>query len=111
MRDRRLYFLGPESRVNQRVFTALGAFLRHRCGVSAKMTAQSRHVAMERERDAAVRAIPRHAAITAKQRGRKSAPIQKQDRLLAFFQPRRNRLRQFLRKNRSDLTFSPFLAK
>src|SRR5205823_13867497 len=50
-------------------------------------------------------------AITAEQPGRKPAPIQKQNRLLAFFQPGRNRLRQFLGKNRSDLFFPPFLAK
>src|ERR1700719_377922 len=78
MRNGGLDFLGPEARVNQRVFSALGAFLRHGGGVPAKMATQSRHVPMERERDAAVRAIPRFAAIAAEQRGRKSASIQKQ---------------------------------
>src|SRR6202011_5748288 len=34
-----------------------------------------------------------------------------QNSLLAFFEPIGNRLRQFLRKNRSDLSFSPFLTK
>src|SRR4029077_6690033 len=105
------HFFRPESGVNQRVFAAFGTFFRHRRGMSAKMATQPRHVAMKRQRDAAVRTITGLTAITAEQRGRKSAPIQKQNRLLVFLESVINRLRELFRKNRRDFFFSPLLSK
>ena len=75
MGNGRLNLLGPEAGVDQRVFSALGALLRHGRGVSAKMATQSCHVSMERERDTAVRAVPGLTAIATEQRSRKSAAI------------------------------------
>src|SRR6202166_5045450 len=66
---------------------------------------------MEGQSDAAVRAISRFTAITAEERSGKAAPIQKQNRLLALFEPSRNRLRQFFGKNRRDFFFSPLQSK
>src|SRR5207253_10840017 len=103
MGDRRLNFFGPEACVNERVFTALGAFLGHGGGVSAKVATQSCHVSMKRERDTAVRAVPGLTAIATEQRGRKAAPIQKQNRLRTFFEPISNRVRQLFGKNGRDL--------
>src|SRR5213082_3870890 len=54
---------------------------------------------MKGERDAAIRTIARLPALAAKQRGRKSAPIEKQDCLFAFCHPSRNRAPQPFRKN------------
>ena len=68
MGDGRLHFLGAEAGIDQRIFSAFRTFLRHGRGVSAKVAAQSRHVSMERERDAAVWTIAGFAAITAEQR-------------------------------------------
>src|SRR5437667_1145102 len=78
------------------------------------MTAQSpgdRRIPMKRERDAAIRTVPRFTAFTAKERRRKSTPIQKQNRLFAFLQTIGNCLRQFFRKYCSFLFFPSFLAK
>jgi isocitrate/isopropylmalate dehydrogenase len=50
------------------------------------MTAQPRHMPVKGERDTAIRAIARFAAITAQQRRGKAATIQKQNCLLAFFE-------------------------
>src|SRR6266550_9379901 len=58
---------------------------------------------MKSERHAAIRTIARLSAFAAKQRGRKSAPIEKQDCLFAFCHPSRNRAPQSFRKNRSAL--------
>jgi len=52
-------------------------------------------VLMERERDTAIRAIARFAAIAAQKGGGESAAIQKQNRLLAFLKAIGNGLRQF----------------
>src|SRR6266705_1706326 len=75
MRDSRFHFLGAEAGIDQRVLTASRTFLRHRCAVTAKMTAQPCMIAMKSERDAAIRAIARFPAIAAEQGGGKSAPI------------------------------------
>src|SRR5437016_13283361 len=101
MGDRRVNFSGPEAGVNERGLPALGAFLGHGGGVSAKVATQSCHVSMKRERDTAVRAVPGLTAIATEQRGRKAAPIQKQNRLLTFFEPISNRLRQFFGDRKS----------
>ena len=53
-------------------------------------------VLMERERDTAIRAIARFAAIAAQKRGGESTAIQKQNRLLAFLETIGDGLRQFL---------------
>src|SRR5207249_7669720 len=82
--------------------------------MTAQMTAQSpgdRRIPMKRERDAAIRTVPRFTAFTAKERRRKSTPIQKQNRLFAFLQTIGNCLRQFFRKYCSFLFFPSFLAK
>src|SRR6266705_2776107 len=49
--------------------------------MTAQMTAQPRNVSMKGERHAAIRTVARFAAIAAKKRSGKPAPIQKQDRL------------------------------
>jgi isocitrate/isopropylmalate dehydrogenase len=54
-----------------------------------------RGMSMERERHTAIRTIARFAAIAAKQRRRKAAPIQKQNYLLMFFQTIGNGRAQF----------------
>ena len=66
---------------------------------------------MKSERDAAVRAVARFAAITAKQRRGKPAPVQKQNCLLAFFQTISNRGSQLFRQDRGCLFLPAFLAK
>src|SRR6516162_9821594 len=68
-------------------------------------------MAVKRERDAAIRAVARFAAIAAKQRRGETAPIEKQNCLLAFFQAISNGLQQFFRKNGRFLFLSSFLAK
>src|SRR5438270_6753929 len=65
LRDSALDLFRPESRVNERVFSALRTFLRDRGRMSAKVTAQSGHVSMKGQSDAAVGTIARFAAITA----------------------------------------------
>ena len=66
---------------------------------------------MKGERDAAIRAVAGLAAIAAKQRSGKSAPIQKQNGLFSFFEPIGDRGAQFFRQNRGRLFFPPFLAQ
>jgi len=63
------------------------------------------------ERDTAIRAIARFTAIAAQQRGGKSAPVQKQNRLLSFLEPIGNGLRQSLGQNGSFLFPASFLAQ
>src|ERR1043166_2426918 len=78
------------------------------------MTAQSSGdcgMPMKRERDAAIRTVARFTAIAAKERRGKTAPIQKQDRLLTFFQTIGNGLRQFSGQNSGLLLLSPFLPQ
>ena len=67
LRDVGFHFFGPESGVDERVLAAGRAFFRNGRGVSAQMATQPRSTAMKSERDAAIRAIARFAAITAKQ--------------------------------------------
>ena len=66
---------------------------------------------MKRERDTAIRTIARFAAIAAQQRSGKTAPIQKQNCLLAFFQTIGDGLRQFLGKNGGFLFLPSLLAQ
>ena len=65
--------------------------------MTAQMTAQPRNVSMKGERHAAIRTVARFAAIAAKKRSGKPAPIQKQDRLLALVQAIGNSGSQFFR--------------
>ena len=71
----RFDLLGAEPGINERVLSAGWTFLRYGRGVSAQMTAQSRHVSMKRQSHAAVRAIACFTAFTAKQRSGKAAAI------------------------------------
>src|SRR5439155_23346919 len=103
--------LRSKSRVNQRVFSAGRTFFWHGGGVPAKMTAQPRHMSMEGESYAAIGTVARLAAIAAKQRRGETAPIQKQNRLLAFLESVRDRLTQFLGQDRQCLFFAALLAK
>src|SRR5258708_6267562 len=66
---------------------------------------------VKRERDTAIRAVARFAAIAAKQRRGKTAPVQKQNCLLAFLQTISNCLRQFFRQNSGFLFPPSFLAQ
>jgi hypothetical protein len=66
---------------------------------------------MERERDTAIRTITRFTAIAAEQRGGKSAPVQKQNRLLSFLEAISNCLRQSLRQNAGFLLLPSFLPQ
>ena len=66
---------------------------------------------MKRERDTAIRAIARLAAIAAQQRRGKPAPVQKQNRLLSFLEAIGNGLRQFLGQNGGFLFLPSFLAQ
>ena len=75
------------------------------------MATQPRRAAMEGKRDAAIRAVARFTAVAAKERGGKTAAVQEEDRLLVFFEARRDRGAQFLRKNRGDLLLSPLQPK
>src|SRR5262249_48353513 len=82
--------------------------------MSAQMTTQSSRncrLPVKRERDTAIRAVARFAAIAAQQRRGKSAPVQKQNRLLAFLEAIGNGLRQFLGENGGFLFFPSFLAQ
>ena len=101
--DGGLHFFRAEAGINERVFAAGRTFLRHSGGMPAQVTTQSsrdRGMPVKCERDAAIRAIAGFAAIAAKQRRGKTAPIQKQDCLLAFFQTIGNGGPQFSRENR-----------
>ena len=60
----------------------------------AEMAEQPRRVAMEGERDAAVRAHLDMAALRALQRGGVAAPVEEDDRLLVAVEPRLDRLDQ-----------------
>ena len=66
---------------------------------------------MEGEGDTAIRAIARFAAVAAKQRSGKAAPIQKQNCLLAFLETISDSAAQFFRQNRNRPFFPAFLAK
>ncbi len=66
---------------------------------------------MKRERDTAIRTIARFTAIAAQQRGGKSTPVQKQNRLLSFLEAIGNGLRQSLGQNGGFLFPAPFLAQ
>jgi hypothetical protein len=60
------------------------------------MTAQSSGdcgLPVKRERDTAIRAVARFATIAAQQRRGKTAPVQKQNRLLSFLEAIGNGLR------------------
>src|SRR4029077_14239144 len=80
----------------------------------AQMTAQpsrDRRMSMRRERDTAIRTVARFTAIAAQERSGKPAPVQKQDRLLSFFEAIGNGLRQFLGQNGGFLSLPSFLAQ
>ena len=66
---------------------------------------------MKSERHAAVRAVARFATIAAQQRSGKSAPVQKQNRLLAFLEASGHRRSQFVGENRQPFLFSSFLPQ
>src|SRR4030095_12564507 len=66
---------------------------------------------MKGERHATIRTVARFAAIAAKQRSGKAAPIQKENGLLAFFQTIGNGGAQSFRQNRGGLFLPAFLAK
>src|SRR5438876_4876851 len=93
----RFHFFRAEARINQRVLATGRTFLWHSGGMTAQMTAQPCGMSMEGERDTAVRAIARFAAVAAKQRSGKAAPIQKQNRLLAFLETISDSAAQFVR--------------
>src|SRR5262245_17512718 len=80
----------------------------------AQMTAQSPgdcRMPVKRERDTAIGTVARFAAIAAQKGSRKTAPVQKQNRLLAFLQTIGNGLRQLFRQNCGFLFLSSFLAQ
>src|SRR5437899_162026 len=80
----------------------------------AQMAAQSSgdsRMPVKCERDAAILAVARFAAVAAQQRRGKTTPVQKQNCLLAFLQTISNCLRQFFRKNRGFLFFPAFLPQ
>ena len=82
--------------------------------MSAQMTAQSSSdcgMAVKRERDTAIGTVARFTAIAAQQGRGKSAPIQKQDRLLALFQTIGNCLRQLFGQDSGFLFLSSFLPQ
>ena len=68
-------------------------------------------VLVERQRDTAIWAIARFAAIAAQQGCGESAAIQKQNRLLTFLETMGDGLRQFLRENGGFLFFASLLAQ
>ena len=65
---------------------------------------------MKCERDTAIRTVASLAALAAEQRRGKTTPIQKQNGLFSFGDPRRDRVPQFFRQNRSALA-PRFLAQ
>ena len=88
LRDGRLHFLRSEAGINQRVLAAGRTFLWHGRGVPAQDgSSTAPTLSMKCERDAAIRAVPRFAAIAAKERRRKPAAIEKQNCLLVFLEP------------------------
>src|SRR5438270_3977339 len=95
----RLYFLGTESRIDQRILSALGTFFWNSCGMSAKMTAESKDRAMKGQSDAAIGTITGLPAIAAHQRCGKTAPIEKENGLFTFVETLRHCRAQFFREN------------
>ena len=71
------------------------------------MAAQARGPAMEGERDAAIRTVPRFAASAAQERSRESATVEKQNGLLVLLKPARDRRAQLFGENRGDFFLSP----
>ena len=62
---------------------------------------------MEGERDAAIRTVPRFAARAAQERSRESATVEKQNGLLVFLEPARDRRAQLFGENRGDFFLPP----
>ena len=75
LRDGGFDFFRAETGIDERVFAAGRTFFWNRRGVSAQMTTQTRDAAMKRQRDAAIGTIARLAAVAAKQRSGKPAPV------------------------------------
>ena len=111
LRDVGLHFFRAETGIDERVFAARRTFLRNGRGVAAQMAAQARNPAMKGERDAAIRAIARFAAIAAEQRSGKTAPVEKENGLLAFFESSGDRVAQFLRQNGRRFFFASLLPQ
>ena len=72
---------------------ALAAGLRHRHRVVAVVAARAVDALVHRQRDAAVRALERRAALAAEDRGREAAAVEQHDRLLAALEARREGVR------------------
>jgi hypothetical protein len=85
-----LHLLGPQPAGVQAMALAAGAGIRHRISVPAIVAEQPGRVAMNRERDPAVRALRHPAAVEALDVGREAAPVEEEQRLVA----RRQRLGQ-----------------
>src|SRR5437868_14036542 len=62
---------------------------------------------MKRERDTAVRTIPRFAAGAAKERGREPSTIEEEDGLFAFLKPASDCSTQWFGEDRSDFFLPP----
>ena len=99
-RDGFLDFFRSRAGVADAGVLALGTFFRRHAAMPADVADEPVGGAMERERDAAIRALADVAADVADERRGETAPVEKQDRLLLFREPRLDRLAQFFRDER-----------
>src|SRR5204862_1163085 len=93
--------LGAEAGLLEVRAGAQRARRRHACGVVAVVTARATcvAVAVNDERDAAVRAIERAGALTAEDSRGESAAVQEHERLLAALEPQSNRVAERAAEN------------